>query len=210
MRRLTTCCLVVDSVQPELQPELRRTLLSRLLPTLSTFSDAQIKAPAHIQFLSTLLSLVKFLGRSAAGSEALAREDGLRTLLRHGGLARANEFAPLERIEDGFESNDRRAVEGGSDPLASYESEALRCLCNTLTLHPGSREVFSVVLSENPKWIGGIVRLLEMRGAGFLSGRLLFLLTSKSSELVIRLGDEGGVVKSIAAVRRSPLPRDYL
>lgn len=199
---LTRCCFVVDSVQPELQPELRRKLLSHLLVTLSTLSDSRSDSPAEIQFLSTLLSLVKFLGRSAAGSEALAREDGLRILLQHGGLARTNQLAPLERNDDDSESNDHPAVEAGVDPLASYESEALRCLCNTLTLHRGSRDVFAVVLSENTKWIGGIVRLLELQGAGFLAGRLLFLLTSKMSELVIRLGDEGVVVKSIAAVSR--------
>lgn len=202
--RLTRCCFIVDSVQPELQPELRRKLLSHLLATLSTLPSDPSNSPAQIQLLSTSLSLVKFLGRSAAGSEALAQHDGLCILLQHGGLARSNEFAPLEENDDECESNDDRTVEAGSDPLTSYESEALRCLCNTLTLHPESRDVFSVVLSENTKWIDGIVRLLEMQGAGFLAGRLLFLLTSKASNLVIKLGGEGAVVKSIAAVSHSP------
>lgn len=200
---LTHCYFVVGSVQPELQPDLRRKLLFHLLTTLSTLRSDRGDSPAQIQLLSTLLALVKFLGRSAAGSEALAREDGLRILLQHGGLARSNEFAPLEEYDDERESNDDRTVEAGHDPLTSYESEALRCLCNTLTLHPGSRDVFSVVLSENSQWTGGIVRLLEMQGAGFLAGRLLFLLTSKASDLVIKLGDEGAAVKSITAVSQS-------
>lgn len=87
-----------------------------------------------------------------------------------------------------------------SDPLTHSESEALRTLCNVLMLHPSSRVAFPSALSNQD--VRGLVRLVAVPGAGFLAGRLLFLLTSQQSEWVRELAEGSELVERMEEVRR--------
>ncbi|GAA5919984.1 hypothetical protein JCM1841_004412 [Sporobolomyces salmonicolor] len=173
-------------------PEQRRKLVAALLSSAPASADSPLLAP--------LCSLLKLLGRSPAGSEELGRENGLRILLLLGGLKRVADLPrpdkPVPRDDDD-EMDPALAAQGEADPLKPAESEALRCLCNTLMLHPSSREVFPDVLLADDKGsaLKGMVRILGCDGAGFLGGRLLFLLTSKASEAVGELVLAGEVVE---------------
>lgn len=101
-------------------------------------------------------------------------------------------------MEEGVEAYEQ-------DLLRPYESEALRCLCNVLTLHPAARDLFPEVLAREPDRLAmrGMVRLLGCQGSGFLAGRLLFLLTSKSGELISELTETEGTVKALQVVSDS-------
>ncbi|GAA5924062.1 hypothetical protein JCM3775_005585 [Rhodotorula graminis] len=191
-------------------PEQRRKLVSAILPAAS-FALDHAAPPPHLLHLCTLLKLV---GRSPAGTEELARTDGLAALVRLGGLARAADLPPAgegdsaptpsSTRDDEQDDDDDPAAKAAralssleEDPLSPPEQEALRCLANTLTLHPSAREVFpDVLLAETDQHaaLRGLVRLLGCKGAGFLAGRLLFLLTSRPSELVGELALEGECV----------------
>ncbi|GAA5844533.1 hypothetical protein JCM9279_006337 [Rhodotorula babjevae] len=191
-------------------PEQRRKLLSALLPA-ALFALDHAAPPPHLVHLCTLLKLV---GRSPAGTEELSRADGLTVLLRLGGLARAaglppasdpnSALTPSTNSDDEQDDDTDDAAKAAralssfeEDPLSPSEQEALRCLANTLTLHPSAREVFpDVLLAEADQRVSvrGLVRLLGCKGAGFLAGRLLFLLTSRPSELVGELALEGECV----------------
>lgn len=184
--------------QPQLQPETRRKLLSLLLACFASDAVAPLSPSSPVAFLSTVLSLIKFVGRSAAGSEELGREPALQTLLEMGGLRRAASLPQAAWDEDEDE------LELERDPLLPHESEALRCLCNTLTLHPAARDFFPLVLVRDRAWLEGIVRLLDVEGAGFLAGRLLFLLTSKQGDLIIDLVEQGNLVRTLIDVSRAP------
>lgn len=190
-------------------PETRRRILGSLLASLdSTFLVTTSPDPAS---LAPLASLLKFLGRSPAGSEELGRVDALRTLLLLGGLARAAELpsaapsSPPRDAEDSEEDLNKGVEAYEQDPLQPYESEALRCLCNVLTLHPAARDIFPEVLASEPERLAlkGMVRLLACQGAGFLAGRLLFLLTSKSGELISELTEKEATVEALELVGRS-------
>ncbi|KAK4705707.1 hypothetical protein P7C70_g501, partial [Phenoliferia sp. Uapishka_3] len=196
-------------------PETRRKLLSHLLASLSLSSGPSSSIPTFNPssppaVLLPTIALIKLLGRSPAGSEELAREPGLKTLLAYGGLSRVATTLPPRRrqkpnqglgiteIDSDDEDEDSvTPAEDEKDPLSLSESEALRCLCNTLTLHPAARERFPITVTENQDWVRGMVRLLSVTGAAFLAGRLLFLLTSKPGELVTDLTERGDVVESL-------------
>ncbi|BGP00147.1 Proteophosphoglycan ppg4 [Rhodotorula toruloides ATCC 204091] len=185
------------------KPEERRKLVAALLPLALTLLDQ----PHHAQnpLFAPLCSLLKFVGRSPAGTEELARADGLRVLVRLGGLDRVAGLPRVEAVEGEEEDDDedeaaKRALEAGEqDPLLPAESEALRCLANVLTLHPSARDAFPAVLLEDGerKALKGLVRILACDGAGFLGGRLLFLLTSKASEAVTELVLDGACVETM-------------
>ncbi|KAJ8293505.1 Synembryn-A [Rhodotorula toruloides] len=186
----------------EPKPEERRKLVTALFPLASTVLDQ----PDHAQnpLCVPLCSLLKFVGRSPAGTEELARADGLRVLVRLGGLDRAAGLPRMEAVEgEGEEDDDddaaKRALGAAEkDPLLPAESEALRCLANVLTLHPSARDAFPAVLLEGDrKALKGFVRILACDGAGFLVGRLLFLLTSKASEAVTELVLDGACVETM-------------
>lgn len=141
----------------------------------------------------------------------MARENGIRTLLELGGLRRLAEIPRKEKSfgsEGEDEEDDVEAAASGAyerkeeDPLRPHEAEALRCLCNVLMLHPSARDVFpNVILSEDQRTaMRGMVRILGCEGAGFLGGRLLFMLTSKPSEAVAELVLDEGVVDVLAEV----------
>lgn len=132
---------------------------------------------------------MKLLGRSPAGSEELGRERGLKTLLTYAGLSRIAHGSAGKLLSS-------------KDPLVPSESEALRCLCNTLMLHPSARELFPELVLEDSSWVEGMVRLLGVDGAGFLAGRLLFLLTSKQGEVIRNLAETGVVVETLKEVRQ--------
>ena len=209
----------LQSAGSEPPVEIRRRLLSHLLASLSPSASSPARATLSVvspaAVLLPTLSLIKHLGRSAAGSEELAREGGLTVLLRYGGLSRvATTLAPHRARHDGglgvteLDSDDsggedRAAGDGPDepDPLSPAESEALRCLCNTLTLHPAAREVFPTVVLEDRTWVQGMVRLLTVQGAAFLAGRLLFLLTSKPGVMVSELSEKGDTIDALAEVR---------
>jgi len=172
--------------------EQRRKLLAALLSSVSTNS------PPDSNSLLSLCSTLKLLGRSPAGSEELGRENGLRKLLYLGGLSRVAEIPRKDLHSDSAERNDdedqdataKRALEQREDdPLEPHEAEALRCLCNILMLHPSSRDIFPDVLLADDKRseVKGMLRILGCEKAGFLGGRLLFMLTSKPSEAVTEL-----------------------
>ncbi|ORY89730.1 guanine nucleotide exchange factor synembryn-domain-containing protein [Leucosporidium creatinivorum] len=186
-------------------PETRRRLLSALL---SSLSSTFLNITADPALLAPLASLLKFLGRSPAGSEELGRGSALKVLLTLGGLARAATLAPaptttLSRAAGADDEEDDEEQEGiealEKDLLRTYESEALRCLCNVLTLHPSARDLFPEVLAEEPDRLAlkGMVRLMGCEGAGFLAGRLLFLLTSKPGELISVLAEGEDTVKAM-------------
>lgn len=113
-----------------------------------------------------------------------------------------------EAVEDEQDEQDEDAAAerafgaAEKDPLLPAESEALRCLANVLTLQPSARDVFPDVLLEDGerKGLKGLVRILGCDGAGFLSGRLLFLLTSKASEAVTELVLDGACVEAMQRV----------
>lgn len=69
-------------------------------------------------------------------------------------------------------------------------------------LHPSARELFPVLVLEDQSWVEGMVRLLGVDGAGFLAGRLLFLLTSKQGEVIRNLAETGAVVETLKEVRQ--------
>ncbi|KAI5474584.1 guanine nucleotide exchange factor, Ric8 [Pseudohyphozyma bogoriensis] len=198
--------------------DVRRRLLVALLSSLSpssTSTSSQTLTPTSPpSTLYPILALIKLLGRSAAGSEELARERGLTILLTYGGLASASKL-PVKRTkarrdrDEGLGitelgDDEDPAVEEDPltpmprseerDPLAPSEAEALRSLCNVLMLHPAAREAFPAVLMEDRTWLHGMVRLLNVPGAGFLAGRLLFLLTTMPSDLVAELVEKTDAV----------------
>ncbi|GAA5851445.1 hypothetical protein JCM8547_001097 [Rhodosporidiobolus lusitaniae] len=197
--------------------EQRRKLLAALLASASSVVDEPAPSPLLVPLCTTL----KILGRSPAGSEELSRQNGLRMLVKLGGLERV---AELPRPEDPAGEDETAAAEKAlsqaeKDPLAPYEAEALRCLCNTLTLHPSARDVFPDVLLANDKRaaVKGMVRILSCAGGGFLGGRLLFLVTSKPSDLVgeLAVGREcietmEKFAKRYLAIYHSPSHRNLL
>ncbi|BGP25277.1 guanine nucleotide exchange factor, Ric8 [Rhodotorula toruloides] len=185
------------------KPEERRKLVGTLLPLASIVLDQ----PDYTQnpLSIPLCSILKFVGRSPAGTEELARKDGLRLLVRLGGLNRAaalprSESADVEEDDSDEDEQAKRALEAAeNDRLTPAESEALRCLANVLTLHPSARDVFPDIFFEDGerKALKGLVRILACHGAGFLGGRLLFLLTSKASEAVTELVLDGACVETM-------------
>ncbi|GAA6017215.1 hypothetical protein JCM11491_001855 [Sporobolomyces phaffii] len=187
----------------ECTTEQRRKLLSSLLSSAPSPAEPLASDP---NYLLLLASTLKFIGRNPAGTEELARENGLKTLLNLGGLKRLADLprkeqdpvGPGERDdENDSEAEAARAFERSEeDPLRPSEAEALRCLCNVLMLHPSARDVFpNVVLSDDKRVaLKGLVRVLGCDGAGFLAGRLLFMLTSKPSEAVAELVLEENVI----------------
>ncbi|GAA5934762.1 uncharacterized protein JCM15063_003060 [Sporobolomyces koalae] len=182
----------------------RRKLLSAFLGSASPGSGSELQPSTQLSLLATS---IKLLGRDPAGSEELAREDGIKVLLELGGLRRiadlprnaSNSLHDLpEGEDDDTETLAKRAIERREqDPLRQHEAEALRCLCNVLMLQPSSRDVFaSVALSEDKRTVmKGLLRILGCEGAGFLAGRLLFMLTSKPTEAVSELVLEGDIVE---------------
>ncbi|GAA5867311.1 hypothetical protein JCM3774_003541 [Rhodotorula dairenensis] len=209
---------LVDAVLatvPEIQPE------------ATTASNHPLVPPTCV--------LLKLLGRNPAGTEQLARPDGLRSLLRLGGLERVAELPEAEPVvqqaeegvsEPGTDEEEEEAflakealADAEDDPLSASESEALRCLANTLTLHPSARDVFpDVVLADQRRGaLRGLVRLLLCKRAGFLGGRLLFLLTSKPSEVIVELAHGGDCIDALQkfaarflAIHKSPVHRALL
>ncbi|BGP16865.1 hypothetical protein JCM10213_007312 [Rhodosporidiobolus nylandii] len=187
----------------------RRSLLSALLASASAGLDDPAPSPLLVPLCTTL----KLLGRNPAGSEELARQNGIRVLLRLGGLERVADlprpggFSPTATDE---EDDDEAALAekalscAEKDPLAPAEAEALRCLCNVLMLHPSARDVFPEVLIADEKRaaLRGMVRVLGCSGAGFLAGRLLFLLTSKASDLIAEIATGGECVEALEELAR--------
>lgn len=190
-------------------PETRRRLLAAILSSLSS----SFLLTSSTTLLTPLATLLKFLGRSPAGSEELGRESAVRTLIALGGLprvatvprrsrARREERERREEVAPD-DSDDDDVVEGEPDLLLPHESEGLRCLANTLMLHPSARDVFPDVLNSDPDRLAlrGMVRILGCDGAGFLGGRLLFLLTSKPGVLITELAEGRDTVKAMEEVR---------
>ena len=189
---------------PEPAPELRRQAIHALLTSLSTYTPST--APAG------LLSVLKALGRSPAGSEELARPPALTTLITYGGLKRlSTSLPPLTLspsacgVPDAF-GREARFTELAevaalpADPLAPGEAEALRTLCNVTQLHPSGRAVFPGVLQAEEGAVAGLVRLMNTEGGGFLAGRLLFLATSQAGPLIGALVEGVEVVAGLEQV----------
>lgn len=180
--------------------EIRRELITNLLTSLSEEEQSLNLNTTTIdsitttqnQSLLTKLSILKHLGRSPAGSEELSRDKGLRILLNYSGLSRVSNRPNLTYTKG------TTLIE--TDPLLSYESESLRCLCNCLMLHPNARELFPDLVLENSNWVKGMISLLGTDGAGFLAGRILFLLTSKQGDSIVGMSEEGHVVKALSEV----------
>ncbi|GAA6060030.1 hypothetical protein JCM10212_001027 [Sporobolomyces blumeae] len=196
--------------------EHRRRLLSALLSSVPSGSSPSSSTHSDPTFLSLLASALKFLGRSPAGTEHLARKEGIEALVSLGGLRRVADLPRQESNRnkgkgvapnaDEDDSGDDDEAEGDvasawddrePDPLKPHEAEALRCLCNVLMLHPSARDVFPTLIlaDEERSTIKGFLRILGCEGAGFLAGRLLFMLTSKPSEAVVELVQDGDVVE---------------
>lgn len=148
------------------------------------------------------LRLLKLLGRVAAGSQPLATPRALGCVVHHAGLSRVALLASESPV-DSSDPDDQRSEESldtrtvAVDPLSPAESEALRCLCNTLTLHPAARALLPPLLVQYPTWLEGLVALLDQPGSGFLAARVLFLLTT---------GGEAGLITSLVQHPRL-LPR---
>ncbi|GAA6003101.1 hypothetical protein JCM10207_001989 [Rhodosporidiobolus poonsookiae] len=176
-------------------PEHRRKLIAALLASASSTADGT--SPLTIPLCTTL----KLLGRSPAGSEELGRKNGLETLVRLCGLERVADVPhppPLAEESPDADDDEAKAAQHAleqveKDLLTPPEAEALRCLCNTLTLHPAARDAFPNVLLADEKRtaLRGMVRILGTGGGGFLGGRLLFLVTSKASEVISELAHSG-------------------
>lgn len=188
-------------------------------------------APPSEPLVPLTYALLKLLGRNPAGTEELARPDGLKTLLHLGGLERVAAIPKTssadpttkgttgdshedvdEEIDDADAASakcaERVLADARDDPLAPHESEALRCLANTLTLHPPARDIFpEVVLADERRGtLRGLVSLLTCKRAGFLAGRILFLLTSKPSDAIAELVLGGDCIESLRKVR-TPLQK---
>lgn len=155
---------------------------------------------------------------STAGTSSTDNAGNPSTSTGAGAAAMATEDEQRERNE-----------RASDDPLALAESEALRCVCNTLMLHPSARELIPSLLlppsaastssststgvstsaasfqaavpsDERALWLDGLCALLPKRKSGFLAGRLLFLATSTNSSLIKLLVRRRDVIHSIAAV----------
>lgn len=180
--------------------ETRRILISELIISLSQASNSststQLDLTSSPSLLLPTLSILKHLGRNPAGSEELSRDKGIKVLLAYSGLSRVSSRPTLSTTST---SSSTRITE--SDPLLPYESESLRCLCNSLMLHPSARELFPELVLEEPSWVKGMISLLGVDGAGFLAGRILFLLTSTQGDSIVTMSEEGEVVKALAEVR---------
>ncbi|GAA5826397.1 hypothetical protein JCM11251_002350 [Rhodosporidiobolus azoricus] len=205
-------------------PEQRRKLIAATLASAASLVDDPAPSPLLVPLCTTL----KFVGRNPAGSEELGRQNGLRTLVKLGGLERVAELAKPSRSlssdedeedDDEAKSAEKALAQAEKDPLSGAEAEALRCLCNTLTLHPSARDVFPYVLLADEKRaaLKGMVRILACNGAGFLGGRLLFLVTSKASDVVGELAHAGECVETMEqfakrylAIYNSPTHRAVL
>ncbi|KWU44498.1 hypothetical protein RHOSPDRAFT_29266 [Rhodotorula sp. JG-1b] len=205
-------------------PETRRRLVEAVLATVLEIQPAATTASNH-PLVPPTCALLKLLGRNPAGTEQLARPDGLRLLLRLGGLERIAEIPEDDNLDpdDDEENWDSLATdtlaEAKDDPLSASESEALRCLANTLTLHPSARDVFPEVVLADERRVAlrGLVRLLTCKRAAFLSGRILFLLTSKPSEVIAELAHGGECIDALQTfseqfltIYKSPLHRALL
>lgn len=218
-------------------PEMRRRLVEAVLATVPDIQPEATTASDH-PLVPPTCALLKLLGRSPAGTEQLARPDGLRLLLRLGGLERVAETSDLEPAvskdaksparDDVLDPDDEEdwaslataaLAEAKDDPLSASESEALRCLANTLTLHPSARDVFpeGILADERRAALRGLVRLLTCKRAGFLAGRILFLLTSKPSEVIAELAHGGECIDALQTfaeqfltIYKSPLHRGLL
>ncbi|KAK4054371.1 hypothetical protein OIO90_003604 [Microbotryomycetes sp. JL221] len=191
--------------QPDV--ESRRKLIQAILAAVACSQDK-----AALGLLSTTL---KVLGRDSNGSEQLGTKQSLRLLATKGGLLRLgneivhtsyctatllppatpddNEDEEQERIANSVAGLEQRTL------LEPYEAEFLRCLCNALMLHPQARQDWPEVLDDDigRTCIKGMSRTLKSREAGFLGGRLLFLLTSQPSRLVSTLISDGVTVPSM-------------
>ncbi|SGY13318.1 BQ5605_C010g05832 [Microbotryum silenes-dioicae] len=196
-------------------PEVRRRLLAAILSSL----QASFLLTSSPTMLTPIASILKLLGRSAAGGEELGRAQALSVLVQLGGLDRVGRLpAPTSRRNSRVlpttfnvqelglsgstseeEPEDGDYLQGQSDPLFPYECEALRCLCNTLMLHPSSRDSFSDWLRNDPsrKAVRGLLRLLDCDTAGFLSGRVLFLITSKPTPLIVELTENRDTIEKM-------------
>lgn len=214
-------------------PEMRRRLVEAVLATVPDIQPEATTASDH-PLVPPTCALLKLLGRSPAGTEQLARPDGLRLLLRLGGLERVAETSDLEPAvskdaksparDDVLDPDDEEdwaslataaLAEAKDDPLSASESEALRCLANTLTLHPSARDVFpeGILADERRAALRGLVRLLTCKRAGFLAGRILFLLTSKPSEVIAELAHGGECIdalQTVSGAKRSTRARQTL
>lgn len=187
-------------------PEQRRKLLTAVLATASNLVE-QPTSP----LLGPLCTTLKLLGRSPAGSEELGRENGLKTLVRLGGLGRLAELPrqvlstseEQENDDDETQAAQRTLAQAEADPLLPHEAEALRCLCNVLTLHPSAREIFPDLFLADDKRsaLQGLNRILDITGAGFLAGRLLFLVTSKASDVISELAVGRECIETMERVR---------
>lgn len=183
------------------------------VPNIHPEGTAESKHP----LVAPTCVLLKLLGRSPAGTEQLARTDGLAALLRLGGLERTAELPQPEPNPDDVAQDDdeedadlaKRHLAAAAlasledDPLAAHEAEAFRCLANTLALHPSARDLFpDVVLADHDRTaLRGLVRLLACKKAGFLAGRVLFLLTSKPSDVIAELALGGNCIDAMQKVR---------
>ncbi|SCV69968.1 BQ2448_1362 [Microbotryum intermedium] len=199
-------------------PEIRRRLLAAILSSL----QASFLLTSSPTILTPIASILKLLGRSAAGSEELGRAQALGLLVQLGGLERVGRLpVPTSRRNSNVlpttfnvqdvgssgltgeeEPEDGDYLQGQSDPLFPYECEALRCLCNTLMLHPSSRDSFLDWLRNDPnrKAVRGLLRLLDCDTAGFLSGRVLFLITSKPNPLIVELTENHETIEKMRKV----------
>ncbi|KAM0746728.1 hypothetical protein T439DRAFT_318490 [Meredithblackwellia eburnea MCA 4105] len=211
----------------EIRRKLIASLLASLSPSSTQPHSTALTPASPISVLLPTLSTLKFLGRNPAGSEELAREKALTILLSYGGLTRvATTLPPKQRstklrpkhgkgrhpqvglgimdiseqdVGDIDEEDPLSIIneEEEKDPLTASEAEALRCLCNTLTLHPTARDIFPSLVTEDHTWSQGMVRLLAVPGAAFLTGRLLFLLTSKPGEAISELVESGDTIYAL-------------
>ncbi|KAM0789558.1 hypothetical protein ACM66B_000369 [Microbotryomycetes sp. NB124-2] len=190
--------VAVKALAAGMQPSVdeRRAIISTALKALGHANDEPSLVPL----------LLKLLGRDPNGSEELATPDSLRLLAARGGLLRLGETSLDENnelrttpsafllppaTEDDNEDDIRERRDNGIQGLDEcnllpHELESLRCLCNALMLHPQAREAFPDVLDDEQghKCLRGMSNTLRSREAGFLGGRLLFLLTSTPSKLV--------------------------
>lgn len=195
----------LPSTAPEPSTETRRIVISSLLSSLQSFNPSTVPP--------SLLSVLKAVGRSPAGSEELGRRTALLTLLSYSGLSRLSSAlppltfppsaSPVPAEESGRFSEVAEQQPLPPNPLSINEAEALRTLCNVLQLHPSGRTLFPSLLQETAGTVVGLVRLMGTEGGGFLAGRLLFLATSQMSGLVGELVDGVEVIAGLCQVRRS-------
>ncbi|KAH8923493.1 hypothetical protein BT69DRAFT_1333781 [Atractiella rhizophila] len=169
----------------DLPPETKRKLITTLIDDLDLQNpNAPSSSWRSQSSLDTVFEVLKVLGRSAIGTEPLAREKSLRVLLEHSYVL---------------------PPPSGSLPavLPPHSKDALRTVCNTLFLHSSAR----MNMASFPTIISSVSRLLNAtekdEDAAFLLLRLLLFITTDNDTFVRQAVERESIASYISDLAES-------